>query len=75
VAEALMVAARHHAAENLADDAAVLVLRVPSDAGVDPVGRVEAATGVPLDKLSLPDYPYDSAPCADAAAVAAGSAP
>lgn len=30
------------------------MLRVPADTGVDPIGRMVAATGVPADELSLP---------------------
>lgn len=41
---------------------AVLVLRVPADAGVDPMGRVVAATGVPADRLSLPGYGHGPGP-------------
>lgn len=37
--------------------AAVLVARVPEEAGRDPIERVVEATGVPADQLQLPGYP------------------
>jgi phosphoserine phosphatase RsbU/P len=60
VADAVMAAAEAFADEGFADDAAVLVLRVPVDAGADPLGRVVQATGIPEDELSLPGYPHDA---------------
>lgn len=60
VADALMDAADDFAAGGFADDAAVLVLRVPEDARDDPLGRVVEATGVPAAELSLPGYPHES---------------
>lgn len=56
VADAVMAGAQSHAGD-LSDDAAVLVLRVPEDACVDPLARVLAATGMHADELSLPGYP------------------
>ncbi|MGI8792106.1 MAG: hypothetical protein ACR2H3_02835 [Acidimicrobiales bacterium] len=41
-------------AEGLHDDVAVVVLRVPTDLGVDPM-RVVLATGVPADALHPTD--------------------
>lgn len=61
VADAIMDAAADSTAAEYGDDAAVLVLRVPSEARIDPLGRVVAATGVPADELALPGYPHDSA--------------
>ena len=60
VADSLMAAADEFAAEGFADDAAVLVMRVPDDARDDPLGRVVEATGVPAAELSLPGYPHES---------------
>ncbi|HWG73565.1 MAG TPA: SpoIIE family protein phosphatase [Acidimicrobiales bacterium] len=60
VADEVMAAAPAYAAGDLDDDAAVLVLRVPEDAGADPLARVVAATGVPIDQLALPGYPHGS---------------
>jgi len=39
------------------DDVAVLVLRVPEDATDDPLARLRAATGLPIESLPLPGYP------------------
>jgi sigma-B regulation protein RsbU (phosphoserine phosphatase) len=61
VADAIMAAAAGSTAVEYGDDAAVLVVRVPSEARTDPLGRVVAATGVPADELALPQYPHDSA--------------
>lgn len=61
VADAIMAAAADSTAAEYGDDAAVLVVRVPAEAGADPLGRVVAATGVPADELTLPSYPHDSA--------------
>ena len=60
VADAVMSAAEAFADGGFADDAAVLVLRVPLEAGADPLGRVVQATGIPEAELSLPGYPHDA---------------
>ena len=60
VADAIMAAADGFAADGFSDDAAVLVVRVPDDAGADPAGRLSEATGVPLEELDLPGYPHES---------------
>lgn len=39
----------------------VVVLSVPADLGPDPLVRVSAATGVPVDDLDLPGYPLGDA--------------
>jgi serine phosphatase RsbU (regulator of sigma subunit) len=41
-----------------ADDVAVVVVRVPDDAGTEPLQRVVTATGVPAQELRLPGYPH-----------------
>ena len=46
-------------ADGLRDDVALVVLRVPTDLGEDPVQRVASATGVPVERLQLPGYPHD----------------
>jgi sigma-B regulation protein RsbU (phosphoserine phosphatase) len=61
VADAIMAAAAGSIVPGYGDDAAVLVVRVPSEARADPLGRVVAATGVPAEELALPQYPHDSA--------------
>jgi sigma-B regulation protein RsbU (phosphoserine phosphatase) len=40
------------------DDVAVVVVRVPDDAGSAPLQRVVTATGVPEQELRLPGYPH-----------------
>lgn len=60
VADAVMDAAGRFAAEGFGDDAAVLVVRVPDEAGTDPMARVVEAIGVPAGELRLPGYPYES---------------
>jgi sigma-B regulation protein RsbU (phosphoserine phosphatase) len=60
VADALMGAAAAWSSGAFSDDSAVLVVRVPGDAGADPVSRLEEATGVPVDELALPGYPHES---------------
>jgi sigma-B regulation protein RsbU (phosphoserine phosphatase) len=62
IADAVIEAASTFAAGAPADDVAVLVLRVPDDAGQDPLGRVAAGTGLPVDRLRLPAYPRDTGP-------------
>ena len=56
IASRVIGAAESFASGRLADDAAVLVVRVPEDAGVDPVARVLEATGLPAAELRLPGY-------------------
>ena len=60
MASEIVRAARKHAADRLTDDVAVMVVRVPEDAGTDPVARVVAATGMSADDLRLPGYPHDT---------------
>jgi anti-sigma regulatory factor (Ser/Thr protein kinase) len=43
------------------DGADLAVLSVPADLGADPLARVSAATGVPVDDLDLPGYPLGDA--------------
>lgn len=57
MADAVMSATRDWASGGFFDDAAVLVVRVPSQLGADPVTRIVAATGLPADELDLPSYP------------------
>ncbi|MFN2607299.1 MAG: SpoIIE family protein phosphatase [Acidimicrobiales bacterium] len=56
-ADRLLQAADAFAAGRRRDDVAVLVVRVPDDATVDPLGRVARATGVDAADLRLPGYP------------------
>jgi sigma-B regulation protein RsbU (phosphoserine phosphatase) len=51
-------AAHAFAGGRIGDDVAVLVVRVPEDAGADPLGRVVSATGVAAVDLKLPGYPH-----------------
>ena len=60
VADRVMAAADGYAAGGFSDDAAVLVLRVPDDAGADPLRRLAEATGIPAGELTLPGYPHES---------------
>ena len=46
----------------LTDDAALVVVRVPDDAGRDPIGRVSSGTGIRPEDLRLPGYPKDTGP-------------
>lgn len=67
IADAVVAAAAGFAAGpdggcNLSDDVALLVVRVPDQAGLDPLARLAAATGVPVEELTLPAYPKDSGP-------------
>jgi hypothetical protein len=57
VADRLVTAATSFADGRLRDDVAVVVLRVPEDAVVDPVGRLSMATGMDAEELSVPRYP------------------
>ena len=57
VAQRIVADARAFAAGGkLADDIAVLVVRVPDEAKDDPIGRLSAATGLGSDELTLPGY-------------------
>ncbi|MGB8651936.1 MAG: GAF domain-containing SpoIIE family protein phosphatase [Mycobacteriales bacterium] len=51
-------AAAGFSARGLTDDAAVLVLRVPEDAGTDALARVTEATGSTAETLVLPGYAH-----------------
>ena len=62
LAGALLAAAGDFAGGPLHDDVAVVVLRVPDDAGADPMGRIVAATGLPPERIRLPGYPHDAPP-------------
>ena len=59
IADRVIDAATEWTSGRVDDDVAILVVRVPDDAGQDPLGRVSAATGVPADRLELPGYPKD----------------
>jgi sigma-B regulation protein RsbU (phosphoserine phosphatase) len=61
-ASRIIQSAKAFSASDIVDDVAVLVLRVPANAGDDPRGRVAAATGMPPDQLDLPGYPHDGGP-------------
>jgi sigma-B regulation protein RsbU (phosphoserine phosphatase) len=58
IADAVIAAARAFSGNQLNDDVALLVIRVPDDAGDDPLVRLSSATGVPVDRLELPGYPH-----------------
>jgi sigma-B regulation protein RsbU (phosphoserine phosphatase) len=62
IATAIVDAAQTWCFGPLADDVAILVVRVPADLGDDRIGRVVAATGVPADELQLPGYHHDCGP-------------
>ncbi len=57
IADRLVAAALAYAGGEIGDDLAVLVLRVPPEAGDDPTGRLESVTGAPIDEAALPGYP------------------
>jgi sigma-B regulation protein RsbU (phosphoserine phosphatase) len=57
VADRVLAAATAFSAGGLADDVALVVLRVPDDAMADPRQRITLATGVPAEEISLPGYP------------------
>lgn len=59
IADGIIDAARRFAGRALDDDVAVVVIRVPDDASTDPLGRVSAGTGLPVDRLALPRYPSE----------------
>jgi sigma-B regulation protein RsbU (phosphoserine phosphatase) len=58
IADRIIDVAQRFAGGRLDDDVAVLVVRVPDNATDDPLARVSAATGVPVDRLQLPGYPH-----------------
>ncbi len=58
IADGIVESARRFSGERFTDDVAVVVVRVPDDAGVEPLARVSAATGLPIDQLQLPGYPH-----------------
>lgn len=58
IADGIIGAAGRFSGARLRDDVAVVVVRVPDDAGEEPLARVSAATGVPADELELPGYPH-----------------
>jgi serine phosphatase RsbU (regulator of sigma subunit) len=60
IADSIIESARRFSAGRLGDDVAVLVVRVPDNAADDPLARVSAATGVPIDRLELPGYPHEN---------------
>lgn len=62
IASAVIDAAAAWSDGVLADDVALLVLRVPEDIGADPLERVVAATGLPAGELRLPGYPHGGGP-------------
>ncbi len=58
VAGGIVEAARRFSAgERFGDDVAVVVVRVPDDAGADPIARVSAATGLSVDGAPVPRLP------------------
>lgn len=59
IADSIIRSARRFTHGPLDDDVAVLVVRVPDNACDDPLERVSAATGVPVDRLQLPGYPHE----------------
>ena len=60
IADAIIASARRFTHGPLNDDVAVLVVRVPDNADDDPLARVSAAIGVPVDLLELPTYPHEN---------------
>ena len=62
MADRVIQAAARFSSGSLDDDVAILVVRVPDDAGRDPLGRITAATGLTADRLKLPGYPKDTGP-------------
>ncbi len=59
MAAGVIRAAAEFSSGSIEDDVAILVVRVPDDAGRDPLGRITAATGLTADRLKLPGYPKD----------------
>lgn len=62
IATAIVDAAATWSVGPMVDDVAILVVRVPEDLGDDRLGRVAAATGLPMENLNLPGYPHDCGP-------------
>jgi sigma-B regulation protein RsbU (phosphoserine phosphatase) len=62
IADGVVESARRFAGGCFGDDVAVVVIRVPDDAGAEPLARVSAATGLPVDQLKLPGYPHGAGP-------------
>jgi sigma-B regulation protein RsbU (phosphoserine phosphatase) len=60
IADGVVESARRFSGERFGDDVAIVVVRVPDDAGAEPLARVSAATGLPVDRLELPGYPHGS---------------
>jgi sigma-B regulation protein RsbU (phosphoserine phosphatase) len=58
IATRVVDAAQGFSGQMLNDDVAVLVVRVPDDAGTVPMQRLTAATGLPESELRLPGYPH-----------------
>jgi sigma-B regulation protein RsbU (phosphoserine phosphatase) len=61
IATRVIDAVTSFASTDRADDLALLVVGVPEDASVDPIGRVTTATGVDEVDLRLPGYPHGNA--------------
>jgi sigma-B regulation protein RsbU (phosphoserine phosphatase) len=59
MADGVVEAAREFSGGRFEDDVAVVVVRVPDDAGAEPLARVTAATGLPVEQLRLPSYPHE----------------
>ena len=60
MADGIIAAARRFSGGRLADDVAIVVVRVPDDADQQPVARLSAATGLSPDQLKLPDYHHEN---------------
>ncbi|MDP9072651.1 MAG: SpoIIE family protein phosphatase [Actinomycetota bacterium] len=60
LADGIIGAALDFSGDRLADDVAIVVVRVPEDAAAQPLARVALATGVPMDQLKLPGYPHSN---------------
>ncbi|MDQ6617379.1 MAG: SpoIIE family protein phosphatase [Actinomycetota bacterium] len=56
IADGIIESARRFAGDSFGDDVAILVVRVPDDAGDEPLSRVSEATGLPVERLKLPGY-------------------
>ena len=61
-ADRVVDAATTFADGSLRDDVAMVVVRVPDEAGSDPVERVTRATGLAADQLHTPRYPLGDRP-------------
>jgi sigma-B regulation protein RsbU (phosphoserine phosphatase) len=58
IVETVLAAVHSFGDGQSADDVALVVLRVPDDAGEEPLRRVVSATGIPEQDLRLPGYPH-----------------